>query len=80
MRWGPRTLDVDVLWIDGEEVDEPDLEVPHPRMFERAFVLVPLRDVAPDLVAPPYVDAVPDDQGEITLAGELDLGELDSWA
>ncbi|MEC9394679.1 MAG: 2-amino-4-hydroxy-6-hydroxymethyldihydropteridine diphosphokinase [Actinomycetota bacterium] len=77
VRWGPRTLDVDVLWIDGEEVDEPDLEVPHPRMFERAFVLVPLRDVAPDLVAPPYVDAVPDDQGEIALAGELDLRELD---
>ncbi|QYG95672.1 2-amino-4-hydroxy-6-hydroxymethyldihydropteridine diphosphokinase [Iamia sp. SCSIO 61187] len=49
-RWGPRTLDVDVLWIDGEEVDEPDLVVPHPRMFERAFVLVPLADVAPDLV------------------------------
>lgn len=49
-RWGPRTLDVDVLWIDGEVVDEPDLVVPHPRMFERAFVLVPLADVAPDLV------------------------------
>lgn len=49
-RWGPRTLDVDVLWIDGEVVDEPDLVVPHPLMFERAFVLVPLADVAPDLV------------------------------
>lgn len=52
VRWGPRTLDVDVLWIDGETVDEPDLVVPHPRMFERAFVLVPLGDVAPDLVPP----------------------------
>ncbi|MBC8195166.1 MAG: 2-amino-4-hydroxy-6-hydroxymethyldihydropteridine diphosphokinase [Acidimicrobiia bacterium] len=50
VRWGPRTLDVDVLWIDGESVNEHDLTVPHPRMFERAFVLVPLRDVAPDLV------------------------------
>ena len=49
-RWGPRTLDVDVLWVDGVEVDEPDLEVPHPRMFERRFVLVPLADLAPDLV------------------------------
>ncbi|HEX7130944.1 MAG TPA: 2-amino-4-hydroxy-6-hydroxymethyldihydropteridine diphosphokinase [Iamia sp.] len=57
-RWGPRTLDVDVLWIDGEEVDEPDLVVPHPRMFERAFVLVPLADVAPDLVP---ADAPTDD-------------------
>jgi 2-amino-4-hydroxy-6-hydroxymethyldihydropteridine diphosphokinase len=49
-RWGPRTLDVDVLWIDGEVVDEPDLVVPHPRMWERRFVLAPLRDVAPYLV------------------------------
>ncbi|HJL75868.1 MAG TPA: 2-amino-4-hydroxy-6-hydroxymethyldihydropteridine diphosphokinase [Acidimicrobiales bacterium] len=50
-RWGPRTLDVDVLWIEGSTVDDPDLVVPHPRMHERAFVLVPLRDLAPDLVA-----------------------------
>ena len=49
-RWGPRTLDVDVLWVDGETVDEPDLVVPHPRMWERRFVLAPLRDLAPDLV------------------------------
>jgi 2-amino-4-hydroxy-6-hydroxymethyldihydropteridine diphosphokinase len=49
-RWGPRTLDVDVLVVDGESVDEPDLHVPHPRMHERLFVLVPLADVAPDLV------------------------------
>ena len=45
VRWGPRTLDVDVLWVDGAEVDDPDLIVPHPRMFERAFVLVPWLDV-----------------------------------
>ena len=49
-RWGPRTLDVDILWIDGETVDEPDLQVPHPRMCERRFVLAPLDDLAPDLV------------------------------
>jgi 2-amino-4-hydroxy-6-hydroxymethyldihydropteridine diphosphokinase len=49
-RWGPRTLDVDVLWIDGVTVDEPDLQVPHPRMFERRFVLAPLAQLAPDLV------------------------------
>ena len=47
--WGPRTLDVDVLWIDGVIADEDDLQVPHPRMFERAFVLVPLADLAPDV-------------------------------
>jgi len=50
-RWGPRTLDVDVLLVGEEVVDEPDLVVPHPRMWERAFVLVPLADLAPDLVS-----------------------------
>ncbi len=49
VRWGPRTLDVDVLWVDGEAVDEDDLVVPHPRMFERAFVMVPLGELAPEL-------------------------------
>ena len=49
-RWGPRTLDVDILWIDGVTVDEPDLSIPHPRMCERRFVLVPLADLAPELV------------------------------
>lgn len=49
VRWGPRTLDVDVLWVDGEAVDEDDLVVPHPRMLERAFVMVPLGELAPDL-------------------------------
>ena len=49
-RWGPRTLDVDILWIDGRTVDEPDLQVPHPRMCERRFVMAPLADLAPDLV------------------------------
>ncbi|MCY4162703.1 MAG: 2-amino-4-hydroxy-6-hydroxymethyldihydropteridine diphosphokinase [bacterium] len=50
VRWGPRTLDVDVLWVDGEKADEADLVVPHPRMLERAFVMLPLGELAPDLV------------------------------
>ena len=49
VRWGPRTLDVDVLWVEGETTDDPDLSVPHPRMHERAFVMVPLGDLAPEL-------------------------------
>jgi 2-amino-4-hydroxy-6-hydroxymethyldihydropteridine diphosphokinase len=49
-RWGPRTLDVDILLIDGVRADTADLTIPHPRMWERGFVLAPLRDVAPDLV------------------------------
>lgn len=49
-RWGPRTLDVDVLLVGDERVDAPDLVVPHPRMWSRGFVLVPLADLAPELV------------------------------
>jgi 2-amino-4-hydroxy-6-hydroxymethyldihydropteridine diphosphokinase len=49
-RWGPRTLDVDILLVGDQFVNEPDLIVPHPRMWDRAFVLVPLSDLAPDLV------------------------------
>ncbi len=46
-RWGPRTLDVDVLLVGDETIDTADLVVPHPRMFERAFVMVPLADLDP---------------------------------
>ncbi|MBN9291009.1 MAG: 2-amino-4-hydroxy-6-hydroxymethyldihydropteridine diphosphokinase [Hyphomicrobium denitrificans] len=48
-RWGPRNIDVDVLTFRDKKIVEPDLVVPHPRIAERAFVLVPLRDVAPDV-------------------------------
>ncbi|MDH2903346.1 MAG: 2-amino-4-hydroxy-6-hydroxymethyldihydropteridine diphosphokinase, partial [Actinomycetota bacterium] len=41
VRWGPRTLDVDIVWIDGVACDDEELTVPHARMFERNFVLVP---------------------------------------
>jgi 2-amino-4-hydroxy-6-hydroxymethyldihydropteridine diphosphokinase len=49
-RWGPRTIDLDVLWIEGEAIDEEGLEVPHPRLHERAFALRPLLDIAADAV------------------------------
>jgi 2-amino-4-hydroxy-6-hydroxymethyldihydropteridine diphosphokinase len=48
VRWGPRTLDVDILLVGDERVDEPDLVVPHPRLTERAFVVVPLADLEPE--------------------------------
>jgi 2-amino-4-hydroxy-6-hydroxymethyldihydropteridine diphosphokinase len=51
-RWGPRVIDVDVLTFDDERIDEPDLVVPHPRMHERAFVLVPLLELTPDPMLP----------------------------
>lgn len=50
VRWGPRTLDVDVLLVGELTVDQPDLVVPHPRLTQRAFVLVPLADLAPEVV------------------------------
>ena len=55
-RWGPRTLDVDILLLDDVTVDEPDLQIPHPRMWQRRFVLAPLADLAPDLVPPDAFD------------------------
>ena len=61
-RWGPRTLDVDVLLVGEMRVNEADLEVPHPRMYERRFVVAPLADLAPELAPPGW---------ETRLAGEV---------
>jgi 2-amino-4-hydroxy-6-hydroxymethyldihydropteridine diphosphokinase len=69
VRWGPRTLDVDVLWVDGEIVDEPDLQVPHPRMWDRRFVLAPLADLAPDVVPAPLLAGA---AGDVRLLGSLE--------
>ena len=55
VRWGPRTLDVDVLLYSDQVVDEPNLGVPHPRMTERNFVMVPLFDLAPELAESPLL-------------------------
>ncbi|MFZ1814133.1 MAG: 2-amino-4-hydroxy-6-hydroxymethyldihydropteridine diphosphokinase [Rhizobiaceae bacterium] len=48
-RWGPRTIDIDILAMEGVELRSDALTLPHPRMHERAFVLMPLADIAPDL-------------------------------
>lgn len=48
-RWGPRPIDIDVLWYDGLAVMEDGLTIPHPRMTERAFVMIPLAEIAGDL-------------------------------
>ncbi len=48
-RWGPRTLDIDIILFGNRRIDEPGLQVPHPRAGERAFVTVPLAEIAPDL-------------------------------
>ena len=67
-RWGPRTLDVDIIWIDGTTVDEPDLQIPHPRWSERTFVLAPLADLAPELVDD---DVLARSQGQVRVVEPL---------
>ena len=57
VHWGPRTLDVDVLLVGDERSDDPEILVPHPRMYERSFVLVPLHELAPELVTQAQLDA-----------------------
>lgn len=49
-RWGPRTLDLDIVAYNDVQLEKPELTLPHPRLFERAFVLVPLAEIAPDRV------------------------------
>jgi len=64
VRWGPRTLDVDVLLVGDERIDTPDLVVPHPRMAERAFVVVPLADLDPA-----WRSRIPADSDSVRLTG-----------
>ncbi|WP_033443210.1 2-amino-4-hydroxy-6-hydroxymethyldihydropteridine diphosphokinase [Saccharothrix sp. NRRL B-16314] len=77
-RWGPRTLDVDVVAVDGVLSSDPDLLLPHPGAHERASVLVPWLDVEPDAVLPghgPVRDLVAGlDLGGVTRRVDLPLG------
>jgi len=52
VRWGPRTIDLDILLYDGMKLNEQHLVIPHPRMRERAFVMVPLAEIAPETLLP----------------------------
>ncbi len=51
-RWGPRIIDLDILLYGEESIKEPELQVPHPSLRERSFVIVPLSEIAPDLILP----------------------------
>ena len=74
VRHGPRSLDADVLLVGDEVVHEDDLQVPHPRLWERRFVLAPLADLAPDLVDPSALAAA---GGEVVRLGMLEGGGTD---
>lgn len=69
VRWGPRTLDADVLLVGDVTSDDPEILLPHPRLYERAFVLVPLRELAPALVSEAQVGA---GAGRVVALGTLD--------
>lgn len=62
-KWGPRTIDIDILWSDGPEIKQPDLQVPHPLLSQRLFVLKPLSDVT---------DSLQIEENTLDLSGLLD--------
>ncbi len=75
MRWGPRVADLDVLLYGDEKINESDLEVPHPRMTQRRFVLVPLLEIDPDATDPwgkRLADWLDQAEGEIEARGPFD--------
>jgi len=68
-RYGPRLIDLDILFCDDRVVDEEGLTIPHPRLHERAFVLVPLADIAPELLHPVLKKTVREMLGEVDVRG-----------
>lgn len=70
IRWGPRVVDLDILIYDNTKISEPDLEIPHPRMTGRRFVLIPLLEIDPEIADPwggPYRDALDEAEGDVEL-------------
>ena len=70
MRWGPRVIDLDILLYGDEKISEPDLEIPHPRIAERRFVLVPLLEIDQDVSDPwgsRYTDLLDEASGDVEL-------------
>ena len=74
-RWGPRLIDLDILFYDDLVLDSPPLVIPHPRTHERAFVLVPLADVAPDLIHPIFHKAVRNLLADVETQGIVRLND-----
>jgi len=76
IRWGPRLIDLDILFYDDLVIETPPLVVPHPRLHERGFVLVPLTDVAPEFVHPVFGKRVRELLEGIDVSGIRPLPEL----
>lgn len=57
-KWGSRIIDIDILFYGNAVIEEADLKVPHPHLHERAFVLIPLQEIAPQLVHPVFQESV----------------------
>lgn len=77
-RWGPRVIDIDILLYDSASISDPDLTIPHPSMMERAFVMEPMAEIAPDLVLPGGKtpgEVLP----ELGDQGVVRLPETDQW-
>jgi 2-amino-4-hydroxy-6-hydroxymethyldihydropteridine diphosphokinase len=72
-RWGPRVIDLDLLWIPGEAVDEPGLTLPHPGVSTRNFVLYPLADIAPTLSIPGHGNVLE----LLQKSGDADISVMD---
>ncbi|MBI4734410.1 MAG: 2-amino-4-hydroxy-6-hydroxymethyldihydropteridine diphosphokinase [Rubrobacteridae bacterium] len=80
IRWGPRTIDIDILLFENKKINEPELIIPHPRICERAFVLVPLLELSPQIEIPGVgkaKDCVDIVQGQgIKKLAALDIGDI----
>lgn len=74
-RWGPRLIDLDILFYDNLVTDTPPLVIPHPRLQERAFVLVPLMDLSPDLIHPVLHKCIRDLLAKVDIQGIVRYGD-----
>ncbi|GGZ14090.1 2-amino-4-hydroxy-6-hydroxymethyldihydropteridine diphosphokinase [Echinicola pacifica] len=74
IKWGDRTMDIDIIFFGKQLIQEPDLVVPHPYMRERKFVLAPLAEIMPDFIHPLYKKSIQD-----LLEECKDLGKVEKW-